>query len=230
MTVAGIITHDFTSGGTNEPPAAGKIRWAGVITAIQPRAWVWRYKHNYRTHHVTGFNLWVKGEDGKVAVAISGLQQQKLGFRLGDTAAGTAWPVQGGKREIADLYRAGNLKVLDRPDRNAERQGPPFIDIMPSTDIYKVRGCRMLDATLWRTACMSCMWANKARVEIDVVFGKSKRYRSETFCYGPKSCPTYAMGEPRDVPFRDSWNPEIEHTEDDGCMDGILTDHRDLDE
>ena len=219
------ISHDVAATGL-VASKAGKVRWSGVITAIQPRAWVWRYKFNYRTHHVTGFNLWVKGTDGKVAVAISGLQQQKLRFRLGDTAAGTAWPVQGKKREIADLYRAGDLQVIDRPNRNADRSGPPFIDIVPDVEIYKSRGCRMLDATLWRTSCMTCMWANKSRVEIEVCFGKSKRYRSETFCYGPKSCPTYAMGEPRDVPYRDSWNPEIEHTEDDGGLDSTLTGHR----
>jgi len=227
--MATAISHDFTPGSVGSPrtaPSAGKVRWSGVITAIQPRAWVWRYKGNYRTHHETGFNLWVAGEDGKVVVAISALQQQKLGFRHGDTAAGTAWPVQGGKREIADLYRAGNLKVLNKPDRNADRGGPPFIDLVPAIDIYKQRGCRMLNPTLWRTVCMSCMWANKSRIEIEVVFGKSKRYRSETFCYGPKSCPKYAMGEPRDVPYRDSWNDFIEHTEDNGDLDSCLTDGR----
>jgi hypothetical protein len=208
------------------PPQTHQQRWVGIITAIQPRAWVWRYKHNYRTHHLTGFNLWISGDDGKVVVAISGLQQQKLGFRLGDTVAGTAWPVPKGKREIADLYRAGNLKIVKRSDHQADRVGPPFIDIVPAQEIYQQRGCRMLDATLWRTTCMTCMWANKSRVEVEVVFGKSKRYRSETFCYGPRSCSVYAMGEPRSVPFRESWNNFIQHDHDDGLLDSCLTDHR----
>jgi hypothetical protein len=205
------------------PAKAGKLRWSGVIKAIQPRGWVWRYKSIYRTPHLKGFNLWVVGAAGKVVVAITALQQQKLGFQYGDTVSGTAWPVQDRKREVADLYRAGDLKVLDRPVRNSTQVGPPFIDIMPGLDIYKQRGCRMLDPTLWRT---TCMWANKSRVEIEVVFGKAKRYRSETFCYGPKSCPNYAMGKPRDVPYRESWKNFIEHVEDCGELDSILTDHR----
>lgn len=222
--MATVISHDFSPAGTDRPraaPAADKVRWSGVVTAIQPRAWVWRYKTDNRTHNLTGFNLWVNGKDGKVVVAISALQRQKLGFRLGDTASGTAWPVQGKKREIADLYRAGDLKVLNRPDRNADQGGPPFVDMIPDIEIYRQRGCRLLDATLWRTACMSCLWANKSRVEIEYDFGKSKRYRSETFCYGPKSCPKYAMGEPREVPYRDCW-PSL----DDGCLDSCLTGSR----
>jgi len=29
-----------------------------------------------------------------------------------------------------------------------------------------------------------------------------RRYRTETFCYGPKSCPSYQPGPPRAVPGR----------------------------
>ena len=78
----------------------------------------------------------------------------------------------------------------------------------------------MLDATVWRTKCLSCLWANKSRVEIEFDFNrpKAKRYRSETFCYGPKSCPRYAMGAPREVPYQDSW-PSL----DDGGLDRCLT-------
>jgi hypothetical protein len=212
--MAKMISHPHAA------PSAGKIRWSGVITAIQPRAWVWRYKTDNRTHNHTGFNLWIAGDAGKVVVAISALQQQKLEFRHGDTASGTAWPVQGKKREIADLYRAGDLKLLDRPDRSADRGGPPFIDILPNLEMYETRGCRMLDEKRWRTVCLTCMWANKSRVEIEFDFNrpKAKRYRSETFCYGPKSCPQYAMGEPREVPYKDTW-PSL----DDGCLDSCIT-------
>ena len=126
--MAKVISHDFALDAVSrQKPTASKVRWSGVVTAIQPRAWVWRYKTCNRRHNHTGFNLWIKGEDGMVVVAISGLQQSKLGFRHGDAASGTAWPVQGKKREIADLYRAGDLQVLGRSDRTVQHEGPPFI-------------------------------------------------------------------------------------------------------
>ena len=70
------------------------------------------------------------------------------------------------------------------------------------------------------------MWANKSAVEIEYNFGKSKRYRSETFCYGPKSCPLYAMGEPRAVPYYGHSYPSM----DDGGLDDSITGHRGQDE
>ena len=61
----------------------------------------------------------------------------------------------------------------------------------------------MLDAKLRRKQCFTCMWANKSAVEIEFKFGKVKRYRKETFCYGPRSCPLYKMGPARQVPYFD---------------------------
>ena len=84
----------------------------------------------------------------------------------------------------------------------------------------------MLDAKRWRFKCQTCMWANKSRVEIEYVFGKSKRYRSETFCYGPKSCRLYAMGDPREVPYRETWKTEGGIEVDDGNLDDCLTSER----
>ena len=79
----------------------------------------------------------------------------------------------------------------------------------------------MLDAKLWRKQCFACMWANKSAVEIEYKFGKVKRYRKETFCYGPRSCPLYDMGPPRQVQYFDTF-PSI----DDGWMDDLCTEQR----
>jgi hypothetical protein len=81
-------------------------------------------------------------------------------------------------REVADIYRAGDLTLLDRLDGNADRGGPPFVDMVLDIEIYRQRGCRMLDPTCWQTVCMPCLWANKSRVQIEYNFGKTKRYRS----------------------------------------------------
>lgn len=230
--MARIIRHDFSVDplpAKATPPPRAKQRWEGTITAIQPRAWVWRYKSCNRNHTHTGYNLWIAGPQGKVVVAISPRQQASLAFRIGDEVRGTGWPVQGNKREIADLYRVGDLHVLTRATLKAE-SGPPFTGPVLPPEVYKQRGCRMLDATAWRTTCMTCRFACKARVEIEFVFGKSKRYRSETFCYGPKSCPLYQMGEPREVPYREAWRSEAESSLDDGSLDSCLTSGRDEDE
>jgi hypothetical protein len=79
----------------------------------------------------------------------------------------------------------------------------------------------MLDAKLWRKQCFCCMWANKSAVEIEFKFGKVKRYRKETFCYGPRSCPLYDMGPPRPVQYFDTC-PSM----DDGWMDELCTELR----
>ena len=42
-----------------------------------------------------------------------------------------------------------------------------------------------------------------ANVEIQWDFDKNiKKYRFETFCYGPKACKFYKMGRPRSVPYK----------------------------
>ena len=48
-----------------------------------------------------------------------------------------------------------------------------------------------------------------------------RSYRTETFCYGPKSCPTYAAGPKRQVPGRKG----MRYIEEDWVDEGA-TDHR----
>ncbi len=52
--------------------------------------------------------------------------------------------------------------------------------------------------------CRSCIWACRIPVEmiIDHWNLSQKRYRFETFCYGPKSCSIYSSGPTRKVPGR----------------------------
>ena len=52
-----------------------------------------------------------------------------------------------------------------------------------------------------------------------------KRYRFETFCYGPKSCPNYKAGPKRKVPGRKG----MSYTEED-WVDEEATSHRGPDE
>jgi len=52
-----------------------------------------------------------------------------------------------------------------------------------------------------------------------------RRYRTETFCYGPLSCPFYRAGPTRKVPGRRGMSYEEED-----WIDEEATGHRDLDE
>jgi hypothetical protein len=202
-----------------------RIRWQGMIESVQCRAWVWRYKTENRTHHHLGFNLFLKGEadgwEGRFIVAVSENQYIKLQFRIGDVFQGTAWPCVGAEHDIADYYRAGGLKAITRVCEQTDPVGPPFTGLLPGIEVYLRRGARMLHAKLLGQQCFTCMWANKSAVEIEYKFGKGKRYRKETFCYGPRSCPFYDMGPPRQVPYFDSF-PSL----DDGWMDDICTEQR----
>jgi len=83
----------------------------------------------------------------------------------------------------------------------------------------------MLDQKTWGTACMTCIWANKSAVEIEYDSGRAKRYRSETSCYGPKSCPIYEAGSPRPVPYHGHAT-----LMDGGGLDECCAGHRGYDE
>ncbi|MBK5262832.1 MAG: hypothetical protein JJE17_09730 [Peptostreptococcaceae bacterium] len=207
-----------------------KVNWQGEIVSIQPRTRVWRYLTDNRTHYHIGYNLFIVGDssDGKkqFSVAISEKQQFKGLFRIGDVLEGTAWTKQYEEREFADYYRAGSLKLLNRSSENAEMIPPPWMMMPPTMQTYEERGARLLSKGLWETKCFKCIWANMANVEIQWDFDKNiKKYRSETFCYGPKACKFYKMGRPRSVPYKNR-GAAI----DDGCLDELCTEGRDEDE
>ena len=96
-----------------------KVAWTGVIISVQPRTSVWRYKIDNRTHYYNRYNLFLEGEveaaTRRFSVAISEKQQMKNEFRIGDFVKGTAWTKMYSFSEYADFYRAGNLKVINRP-------------------------------------------------------------------------------------------------------------------
>ena len=203
-----------------------RVNWQGRIVAVQCRAWVWRYQTHNRTHHHLGFNLWIEGEaggkEGAFIVAVSDKQHHKMQFRIGDRMKGTAWPCIKAKHEIADFYRAGGLKRLESAEDDPDAKLFPVVGPPPPLAVFAERGARKLDAKRWRKSCFTCMWANKSAVEIEYKFGEIKRYRKETFCYGPKFCPLYDMGAPRPVQYFDSFIPFM----DEGWMDENCTSGR----
>jgi len=71
------------------------------------------------------------------------------------------------------------------------------------------------------------MWACRMPVEmiVDHWNPSKKRYRFETFCYGPQSCSFYRSGPTRKVPGRKG----MSYTEED-WVDEDATSHRGPDE
>jgi len=111
---------------------------------------------------------------------------------------------------------------LDRSAESFETTAPPWIMTPPAMQTYEERGARLLSKSLWETKCFKCIWANMANVEIQWDFDRDiKKYRFETFCYGPKSCEFYKMGRARSVPYKNRGSAI-----DDGCLDEVCTEGR----
>ena len=94
-------------------------------------------------------------------------------------------------------------------------------------DTYRWRGHRRLSARTYKSKCSSCVWGCRMPVTmiVDHWQPSNKRYRFETFCYGPKSCSYYNPGPQRTVPGRKGmiW-------EEPDWVDEDATAHRGLDE
>ena len=196
---------------------------------MQPRIRLTR-SFDERYHTYQGYVLRVQGAIGDEArefiVAIAEGAQAKHGFRVGDAVRGEGRTVADPRLETAELYRLSKLKVDARGDEVAS-QGPPWHGLPPELPVYRERGHRRLAARTFATKCASCFWGCRMAVEmiIDHWNPSQRRYRTETFCYGPLSCPLYRAGPTRKVPGRRGMTYEEED-----WIDEDATGHRDPDE
>lgn len=173
---------------------------------MQPRIRLMR-SFDERSHTYLGYVLLLKGvvegvsQDFKVAIGKAA--QVKHGFQVGDRIEGMAEPVLDERLEFANYYKASKLRILDRGS-GANDKPPPWTGLVPALETYRQRGHRRLAARTYDLKCHSCIWGCKMPVEIIIDhWNPSKRkYRFETFCYGPKSCSFYSAGPTRKVPGR----------------------------
>ena len=104
---------------------------------------------------------------------------------------------------------------------------PPWRGVPPELSVYRQRGHRRLDPGTYENKCAGCIWGCRMAVVIivDNWGPKNKRYRFETFCYGPLSCSLYEAGPTRKVPGRQGtiW-------EESDWVDAEATSNRDPDE
>ena len=205
-----------------------KVSWEGRLTSVQPRIRLTR-SFDERSHSYLGYALRVKGtidENGEFFVGIGKAAQAKHQFRVSDVISGQSHPVQDDRLEAVELYKTSSLKVIQRVEEE-QREPPPWLGVPPDLQTYRARGHRRLNARTYDARCQGCLWSCKMAVEmmIDQWNPSKRRYRLETFCYGPKSCSLYKAGPTRKVPGRKGmvW-------EEEDWVDEEETAHRSVDE
>ena len=183
-----------------------KIGWQGTVTAVQPRFRLGR-SFDQRHHEYLGYALRVRGEfDGRPAPAWLGAGKaahEKHRFHVGQEIAGRAEPVADPRLEVVDYYKVSGLSVKEGTASAAAP--PPWHGVAPPIEVYRERGHRRLAARTYASApCSSCIWGAHMAVEmiLDHWNPDRRKYRTETFCYGPKSCRFYRPGPTRKVPGR----------------------------
>ena len=205
-----------------------KIPWSGRIISVQPRIRLTR-SFDERGHSYLGYCLVAEGvigdESREFSIGIGKAAQQKHQFQVGDEVSGESVPVADARREPVEYYRTSRLKVLQR-NVDASWNPPPWHGAPPDLETYRWRGHRRLSARTYSSRCTSCYWGCRMAVEMILdPWNPKMRYRSETFCYGPKSCQYYKAGPRRVVPGRKGtqW-------EEPDWVDEQETDHRAMDE
>lgn len=206
-----------------------KTSWSGRIVSVQPRISLMR-SFDQRSHSYRGFIVRIQGVAGAAErafdVAVGKGAHGKHQLRVGDQVSGKAQPVKDHRTEVAEFYKVSELKVLERGTRSNFRP-PPWHDVQPALETYRQREHRRLNFRTYEAKCRSCMWGCRMAVEmiIDQWNPKEKKYRLETFCYGPKSCVFYKAGPTRKVPGRRGMTWEEEDWVDEEAVS-----HRGMDE
>ncbi len=209
--------------------SGAKKKFHGSVISIQPRIRLTR-SFDERYHNYLGYSLRIDGdmdgEKGEHLIGIGKATQAKYGFRVGDVVSGECSPVQDPRLESVDYYKASKLKILHR-NADSDSEGPPWGGVPPELEEYRKRGHKRLAARTYETKCITCIWGCRMPVEIIVDHWKPdiKKYRHETFCYGPKSCKFYKPGPTRKVPGRHGMTFEEED-----WVDEQETSHRGEDE
>jgi hypothetical protein len=206
-----------------------KIPWQGNLISIQPRIRLTR-SFDQRNHSYLGYVLRLVGTIGdqkkEFLVGIGKGAQAKHKLQAADLIAGESLPVTNPQLEPVEFYKTSKLKILKRSNLELGTP-PPWLGVPEDLAIYRQRGHRRLDARTYVARCLACIWGCRMAVEmiIDQWNPQKRRYRFETFCYGPLSCSVYQAGPTRKVPGRQGMTWEEED-----WVDEEATLHREPDE
>jgi len=206
-----------------------KISFEGRILGVQPRIRLLR-SFDERHHAYLGYTLRINGsvggEKGDFVIGIGKETELKYGIQVGDNIRGQCMHVEDPRLESLMYYKVSKIELYNRAVEITQGH-PPWYGVPPALEVYRERGHRRLDQKTYDAKCTCCIWGCLMPVEmiVDQWNPTRRRYRQETFCYGPKSCIYYHAGRKRTVPGRNgmSW------TEED-WIDEESTKHRNMDE
>jgi len=206
-----------------------RLAWSGLVVAVQPRIRLMR-SFDQRHHSYQGYVLRINGRcgdhTGEFLIAVGKGAHEKHRFCVGMDLSGFSIPVDDPRLEAAGFYKTSGIKICKEAETGTSGT-PPFQGVPPGLEIYRSRGHRRLDTRTYEKKCTTCIWGCRMPVEmiIDHWNPSQKRYRFETFCYGPKSCSFYRAGATRKVPGRKG----MSYTEED-WVDEDVTSHREPDD
>ena len=210
--------------------AGRKIAWQGVFAfgaATDPVDPLIRSAQPYLPRlHPEG--EWQVGSEAReFLVGVGQGAHTKHQLQAGNAVSGNALPVADPWLETVELYKVSKLKVT-LPEAEDEAPPHPWRGVPPLLAVYRERGHRRLAARTFQEKGWSCIWGCRMPVELTIdQWNPSRRhYRTETFCYGPRSCLLYQAGPARKVPGR---RRGMTYTEED-WVDDEATSHRRLEE
>ena len=207
-----------------------KHTFTGTVISIQPRIRLTR-SFDESSHTYLGYAITLKGEIDKInitfSIGIGKAAHAKHQFKVNDVISGECVPVPDPDTEPVDYYKVSKLKLITRSTTITSTSSPWEL-VPPELEFYRERGHRRLAAKTYDTKCSSCMWGCRMPVEIIVDNWNPrgrKKYRFETFCYGPLSCKLYKAGPNRKVEGRNG----MVYVEED-WVDAMNVEHRGEDE
>ena len=212
-----------------------KLNFKGLIISIQPRIRLTR-SFDEASHTYLGYAIKIVGtidnqetissNQNIFSIGIGKAAQAKFNFKVNDVISGECLPVPDPDMEPVYYYKVSKLAKVTEGEQGST--SAPRELVPPELEVYRERGHRRLAARTYDTKCSSCMWGCRMPVEIIVdnwnPRGKRK-YRFETFCYGPLSCKLYKAGPNRRVEGRGG----MVYVEED-WVDEATVAHRGIDE
>jgi hypothetical protein len=206
-----------------------KSIFKGTITSIQPRIRLTR-SFDEVSHTYLGYAIKISGtidsEDKDFSVGIGKAAQAKFNFKVNSIISGECLPVPDPDMEPVDFYKVSKLAKVAEGEQGS--LSVPWELVPPELEVYRERGHRRLATRTYDVKCSSCMWGARMPVEIIVDNWNPRgrrKYRFETFCYGPLSCKLYKAGPNRKVQGRNG----MVYVEED-WVDEAAVAHRDPDE
>ncbi|HAS91242.1 MAG TPA: hypothetical protein DCS12_03000 [Clostridiales bacterium] len=206
-----------------------KLSFEGFITSIQPRIRLTR-SFDEASHTYLGYAIRLTGElDNQhttFSIGIGKAAQAKFSFKVNDVISGECLPVPDPDMEPVYYYKVSKLAKVEEGELGST--SAPWELVPPELEVYRERGHRRLAVRTYDSKCSSCMWGARMPVEIIVDNWNPRgrrKYRFETFCYGPLSCKLYKAGPNRKVEGRNG----MVYVEED-WVDEEMTRHRGPDE